>query len=72
MTKPNSFWEDFDEEYLVEFLAPVICLGLTLCSIIVELYQVINLCLDFSDEEDDMSAFGLQGFVNISKPGQPT
>ena len=33
-----SFWEDFDEEYIVEFLAPVICLGLTLCSIIVELY----------------------------------
>ena len=44
----------FDHEYLVEFLAPVTCLVLTICSIVVELYQVINLCLDFSDEDEEI------------------
>jgi len=38
-------------DYLIDFLLPVTTLCLTLLSIMVELQQVINLCLDF-DEDD--------------------
>ena len=38
-------------DYVIDFLLPVTTLCLTLLSIMVELQQVINLCLDF-DEDD--------------------
>lgn len=53
---PVAFFNSFyDFEYFVDFLLPVGCLCLTLLSIMVELQQVINLCLDFSDEDDEFN-----------------
>ena len=51
MDDESAFFETFTYDYLVDFLLPVATLCLTLLSIMVELQQVINLCLDFDDED---------------------
>jgi len=44
-------FSSFTYDYFVEFLLPVATLCFTLLSIMVELQQVINLCLDFDEDE---------------------
>ena len=46
----------FDAQFLIEILLPIVSIGLTLISIMIELQQVINLCLDFTDDDDDALA----------------
>ena len=43
-------------QFLIEILLPVFSVGLTLISIMIELQQVINMCLDFTDDEDEQYA----------------
>ena len=45
------FVHSFNQDYLIDFILPVTSLCLTLLSIMVELQQVINMCLDM-DEDD--------------------
>lgn len=47
----SAFVHPFNQDYLIDFILPVTSLCLTLLSIMVELQQVINMCLDM-DEED--------------------
>ena len=47
----HSFDSQFNRDYLVDFILPVTSLCLTLLSIMVELQQVINMCLDMDEEE---------------------
>lgn len=41
----------FNYDYMIDFLLPVATLCLMLLSIMIELQQVINLCLDFDEDE---------------------
>ena len=47
----HGFDAQFNRDYLVDFILPVTSLCLTLLSIMVELQQVINMCLDMDEEE---------------------
>lgn len=41
----------FNKNYMIDFILPVSSLCLTLLSIMVELQQVINMCLDMDEDE---------------------
>ena len=43
-------------QFVIEILLPIFSIGLTLVSIMIELQQVINMCLDFSEDEDEQYA----------------
>jgi hypothetical protein len=47
----DALTQTFNYDYLVDFMLPVTSLCLTLLSIMVELQQVINMCLDMDDDE---------------------
>jgi hypothetical protein len=47
----DALTQTFNYDYLVDFMLPVTSLCLTLLSIMVELQQVINMCLDMDDED---------------------
>lgn len=47
----GAFVHSFNQDYLIDFILPVSSLCLTLLSIMVELQQVINMCLDMDDED---------------------
>lgn len=47
----GAFVHTFNQDYLIDFMLPVTSLCLTLLSIMVELQQVINMCLDMDDDE---------------------
>lgn len=43
--------KSFNKDYMIDFILPVSSLCLTLLSIMVELQQVINMCLDMDYDE---------------------
>ena len=47
----GALQKTFNKNYMIDFLLPVSSLCLTLLSIMVELQQVINMCLDMDDDE---------------------
>ena len=50
----SAFLQSLNQDYLIDFILPVTSLCLTLLSIMVELQQVINICLDMDDEEPSL------------------